>query len=89
MISLTKNSTEKIEKCIDSKFRVNFLHLFEVSKHSCVAFTAASLKGNNTGENDNRLKRVENTIFLKIRTSKFWPSLIVFNFLGNLSLNCS
>ena len=28
------------------------------------------------------------TLFF-VRTSKFWPSLIVLNFLGNFSLNCS
>ena len=29
------------------------------------------------------------THFFLIRTSKFWPSLIVLYFLGNFSLNCS
>ena len=29
------------------------------------------------------------TLFFYIRTSKFWPSVVVLKFLHNLSLNCS
>ena len=32
---------------------------------------------------------LSNTRSLFIRTSKFWPSLVVLKFLHNLSLNCS